>query len=63
MNTTNYTNIEEKAVDYTNLKYRILKANEDMITFYLLNDFKNMEFKRILLNTYIDKAIELKNKK
>jgi hypothetical protein len=50
-------------IDYTNLKHKILKTNEDMISFYLQKDFRTMDFYRILLNNYIDKAIELKNKK
>jgi len=54
---------QTKPIDYTNLKHKILQTNEDMIKYYLQRDFKLMDYSRILLNTYIDKAIELKNKK
>lgn len=53
---------QTQPIDYTNLKHKILQTNEDMIKYFLQKDYKNMSLMQILLNTYIDKAIELKNK-
>jgi len=52
-----------KEPDYTNLKHKILQVNEEMIRYYLMKDYKNMSNAKLLLDIYIEKVLELKNKK